>query len=831
MQRQKRQLAFLAAMGVLAAGIPQEFAFYNNIADARVSVLSFAEALKGSAPACNREQVFSELRFSADSRRLCRDGTDIGDSCGGFAVRDGSLMVDTAAAGVEGGGFVTPEEAAELIGCEVYRQSGDVIVTAPFQTGTLIVKAKELHDRRGAVSCVEGYNDLHILQYDSPADAYSAYLAYSSDSSVQYAEPNRILRICDDGDSTGVSQEWGVQAIGSQPFLDELADRPGNHPEIRVAVIDTGIYPEHTMLKNRIADGGITFVTEDEGSIRDQHGHGTNCAGIVCSVTNENVKILPIKALYNSGYGEALDFYCAMLYAAEQNVDAVSMSIGGLGESPLLDEASALLAEKDIPVIAAAGNEAMDAKYSHPANYPDNITVSAIKQADETYELTSFSNYGEMIDFAAPGYRILCAEITSEDATVYKSGTSMATPFVAGVIAAILDYNPDYTNDEIYEILRRNALDIGDAGFDTQFGWGLVQLRNIEFPENTCKKPQPSLTPGVYTGVQTLTLRCSTANAKIYYTLDGSVPDPETGTLYDGTPIQIVGETTIRAAAFADSGSSRIWNGTYRIVSAVPAASPAPGTYHETPVNVTLSAENSDAVYYTLDGSEPGNGIGTRYTGSIPITGTTILKAVSVSGNAVSDMMYAEYDIGDTDWIKMCDIRGGVLVGYSGSRTELDLTDTALTEIADGAFAHNPVLRSVILPDTVTRIGKDAFRECGNLISVTANRITEIGDGAFCGCENLTDIRFEWENVRTIGAYAFCDVPINTPDESACLYLDSLEQIGESAFSGAGCATSLYAFRFSGAIPSGAFRAVGMPSPAGASRSPSFPGVVRMHRL
>ncbi|MBQ8920859.1 MAG: S8 family serine peptidase [Oscillospiraceae bacterium] len=812
MQKHKRQLAFLVAVGVLAAGFPREIANYNKVANARVSVLSFADALKGSAPVCNSGQMFSELRLSAGSSQLLRDGKAVGDSFGGFAVRDGKLLVDTAAAGVEGGGLVSPEEAAELIGCEVYEQGGDVVLTAPFQTGTLIVKADTLNDRHGALSCVEGYHDLHVLQYDSPADAYAAYLAYSSDSSVEYVQPNRILHTCDDEEyeeETSPADGWGVKAIGPQEYLAELAARPGKHPDIRVAVIDTGIYPEHNLLKDRIAEGGMSFLPENDGTYRDGHGHGTHCAGIVCSVTNDNVRILPIKALSDGGYGGSIEIYCAMAYAAEQNVDVCSMSIGGLGESPLLDEGSALLAEKGIPLAAAAGNETMEARYSHPANYDGNFTVSAIEQEDEDYVLASYSNYGDMIDFSAPGSDILSCGISSPDSTVYMSGTSMATPFVAGVIASVLDYNPDYTNDEVYEILRMNAADLGDTGYDGEFGWGMVQLQNIEFPDTTCQKPKPSLEPGLYYGKQSLKLTCGTAGAKIYYTLDGSEPAPETGILYDGTPITVDESMTVSAVAFSDSGKSRTWYGFYEIQSSIPTASPDTGTYSASSVKVTLTAENADAIYYTIDGSDPGDGIGTKYTGAVTLKDTTILKAVSVSGKAVSEIMYAEYDFGEGSWATMCVIdENGVLTAYKGARAELDLTElpdgTEITAIGDGAFENNQALTSIVLPSTVTTIGADAFRSCRNLVSVRADSITELGDGAFRGCVSLSSPALDWTIIKTVGAYAFCEVPLN-PDEYY-INLDSLEQLGEYAFCSAGCYTNFSAYGYEGPIPEGVFK-------------------------
>ena len=783
MRRHKQQVALITALCVLTAGLPRIPVQYRSAAGERLSAAEFARRSAEAAPGCNADTPFAALRFSETEQQLYRDETAVGRSFAGFALRDGVLCVDADAAGIPGGGWMPAEDAAEYIGCEISVSGEDKVLTSPFQSGRLIVKSEQQPEHHGAVSCTEGYRSLHVLQYDSPAAAYSAYRSLSADSSVTYVEPDQPVHICEQYENADslLYDRWGQEAVSADGFCRELRSMPGEAPEIVVAVIDTGIYPEHVMFQGRIAEGGRTFAFNETNGCIDGQGHGSHCAGIVCSVTNENVRILPLKALDDTGYGMNLDIYCAMMYAEEQGADVISMSLGGEGESPLLNEACAYLSAKDIPVAVAAGNEAQDVKYVHPANYPDNIVVSALKKEDESYARASFSNFGSMTDFAAPGFEILSAGISEPDEMRYNSGTSMATPFVAGCIADLLSYDPELTNDEIYEILRSGAVDLGEAGFDNDTGWGMVSLAHVQFPGTTGVSPTADPPAGIYHSTQNVSLSCADKRAVIYYTTDGSVPSAENGQRYDGTPIRVTEHMLLAAAAVTSAGTSRPMYAEYEIVSIQPSVSPEGGDYSG-PVEVSLSAEGADAIYYTLDGTDPGDGIGVQYTGAFDITETAVLKAVSVLNGKPGEMLREEYVIGGTDPGALYEITDGVLTACRSERTVIDLTvpgeSVGLTAVGDGAFEGNSALTEVYLPETVTRIGSKAFAGCTALHSVYAPGVTEIGDEAFRGCAALTGNGLDEEHLRKIGAYAFAGAKL---EQWSFISFTELEEIGEYA--------------------------------------------------
>lgn len=787
MQNHIRIMSVIAAAAVLAAGIPHESAFCRGKAVERQSVQPLIDRLRTeAASACHAEEPFVQLRFSGKEQQLYRDAQAVGDSFAGFVVQNGTIMVDAADAGITGCGLLTPEEASPYIGCEtVETADGDTILTAPFQSGTLIVRSEELAEQYGAVSCVDGYDSLHVLQYASPAAAYSAYQLFSDDSTIDFVQPDTVLHLCEATDAPEMITSWGVEAIGAEEYLQELRMRPEASSQLQVAVIDTGIYAEHNMFRGRIAEGGISLFDENDGLPEDHNGHGTHCAGIICSVTDENVRVLPIKALSDAGYGSSMELYCAMIYAGEQGADVVSLSLGGFGESPLLRLACDYLHSLDIPVVVAAGNEKLDASYIHPANIQGNFVVSAVGQQDASYELADFSNFGERIDFCAPGVSINSAGITGPDAVKNLSGTSMATPYVAGCTAALLSYDPTLTTQELYDLLRDHALDLGDRGHDSLYGWGLVQLAGVQFHSKICRKPYASLPSGSYLGTQTVSLSCTEKDAAIYYTLDGSVPDAETGILYQGTPIPVRETSRLSAVAVNDAGQSDVLYCRYEIGSAVPKASAAGGMMSESELTVTLSAENADAIFYTLDGTAPDKENGILYQEALVLRETTLLKAVSVSGEAVSPVMTEEYLFPDSDADVFCEIADGVLVKYHGACEEWNaeryLRNTTLTAIGAHAFAGNSRLVSVVLPDTVTEIGEGAFENCENLSSVDAKNVVHFGENAFRGCASLRKVQCDWNRVESIGASAFRGTDLSSDDT---LHLDVLTSLGAYAFSG-----------------------------------------------
>jgi subtilisin family serine protease len=187
------------------------------------------------------------------------------------------------------------------------------------------------------------------------------------------------------------------------------------------------------------------------------------------------------------GTGENDDLVRAIVYAADNGAHVISMSIGG-GETVEEEAAINYAYGKGVVLVAAAGNE-NTSKKSYPAGYANVIAVAATAEDDSK---ASYSNCGDWIDVAAPGGRgnrdfnpateilsTLPKTGTISDPSGYLSmaGTSMACPYVAGLAGLIRSNNPRLTNAEVRGIIRNSADDLGAPGFDTDFGYGRVNVR------------------------------------------------------------------------------------------------------------------------------------------------------------------------------------------------------------------------------------------------------------------------------------------------------------------------------------------------------------------
>ena len=273
-------------------------------------------------------------------------------------------------------------------------------------------------------------------------------------------------------DDPYVSDQWGWFRVKADQAYDT-----GYHGEgVIVALLDTGVDTAHPDLAANII-GGWNFV-DDNDNITDLDGHGTMVCGVVAAVANNgigvagvapNVTIMPLKVLSESG-GTLFDVSLAITYAANHGANVIGMSLGGNSSRiPMaLESAINYAYQKGCVLVAAAGNDGSNELF-YPAAYDNVIAVSAI---DENNTKASFSNYGDYIDFCAPGVNILTTWTNGTYA--YGSGTSFAAPFVTGVVALMLSKYPSLAPENVTATLRAEAEDLGDAGWDQFYGWGLV---------------------------------------------------------------------------------------------------------------------------------------------------------------------------------------------------------------------------------------------------------------------------------------------------------------------------------------------------------------------
>jgi len=269
-----------------------------------------------------------------------------------------------------------------------------------------------------------------------------------------------------------LAEQWGWYRIDADHAYESSISASG----VVVAVLDSGVNASHPDLSGNIIDGWNYVDNNDD--VMDEDEHGTMVAGIIAAIANNsigiagvasNVSIMPLKVLSSSG-GSWIDLDKAILRAAHSGARIIAMSLGGEYSRPSMAiEAAINHAYQDgCLLVAAAGNDNNSESF-YPAACENVIAVAAV---DQTSIKAAFSNYGEYIDFCAPGVNILT---TSKDGDyVYGSGTSFAAPFVTGVVALMVSRYPQLTNEEVISTLRAEAEDLGEMGWDQYYGWGLV---------------------------------------------------------------------------------------------------------------------------------------------------------------------------------------------------------------------------------------------------------------------------------------------------------------------------------------------------------------------
>lgn len=247
--------------------------------------------------------------------------------------------------------------------------------------------------------------------------------------------------------------------------------------QVIVAVLDTGVQSNHPDLKGKLIEG--VNLVDEEAEPDDDVGHGTHVSGIIGATVNngEGVagvswfnKIMPVKVLDSSGAGSTYTVAQGIIWAVDHGAKVINMSLGNYAEADFLHDAIKYAYEHDVVMIAASGNDNTD-RPGYPAAYPEVFAVAA---TDSNKEKASFSNYGDYIDVAAPGDGIASTYPGSQYAAL--SGTSMASPHVAALAGLIRSVNPELSNVEVMEIMRKSAIDLGDEGKDNYFGYGEIDV-------------------------------------------------------------------------------------------------------------------------------------------------------------------------------------------------------------------------------------------------------------------------------------------------------------------------------------------------------------------
>ena len=316
---------------------------------------------------------------------------------------------------------------------------------------------------------------------ESPDFAPAPYVAPSPSFSLASAD-------------TYYSKQWALGAINAEYAWDMATY--GN--DIKVAVIDSG-YSYHPDLDANVLPGENFFVTVGNGvddfsdvsatAVTDNIGHGTHVSGIIAAVADNSkgiagiapkAKIVPLKCFdknpdTGADYGTSLKMLTKAICDAvdEYGCQIINMSWVASENTDPLKTVIDYAYGKGAILVAAAGNDGNTTMY-YPAGYSNVIGAASI---DSSLNKSSFSNYNTSVTVAAPGSSIISTYIINSKSTyAWADGTSQATPMISAMAAIALSAKPDLTNAEFLEILTQSATDLGDEGYDTSFGYGLVNV-------------------------------------------------------------------------------------------------------------------------------------------------------------------------------------------------------------------------------------------------------------------------------------------------------------------------------------------------------------------
>ena len=354
-------------------------------------------------------------------------------------------------------------------------------------------------------------DELAVVEIAEGSTVSEAVEELSKDPEVAYAQANYLYNISEEGEADADFSTQAAVTINDPRKNDQWALKATNiynawslaktEKKVGVAVIDTGVNINHPDLKNNIPAGSY-FDATLTGKTGDLHGHGTHVAGIVAAQTNNgigvsgssyNANIIPIRIDSNSSPSKQpimstssiVNAYSYLFrsvgggqtIAQKYNVKVANLSVGGILSAPdyALENAIKNARSKGVLTVAASGNvNAAEPQGSiiHPAAYDACLSVGNLTQKGTGTEISQGSMANRYVDIAAPGSGIYST--LNNGSYGRMSGTSMASPFVAGVAALLFAANPHATPESVKYTLESTAIDKGVPGRDDKYGHGQI---------------------------------------------------------------------------------------------------------------------------------------------------------------------------------------------------------------------------------------------------------------------------------------------------------------------------------------------------------------------
>lgn len=604
----------------------------------------------------------------------------------------------------------------------------------------LMVKTNDNIDEYGAVDSVYGFG-YAFLQYADDESAEFAKTQY--ETSGYTADYDSVITTSSTSIGSGGnwSDEWAYEETDAVSALDYYKSKI--KPNINIAILDSGINYNHELFKNRVVHTHTDFSTDASDDEMDKYGHGTNVAGAIAKSTPSNVRLSCYKIHNQNGEGTSATALAAFEYIKQlsNKPDIINCSFvtrSGLGT--VVDE----LVDMGITVVAGAGNEGKEV-YQQPAIFDSAITVAATNRYGSA---CGFSNYGSCVDIAAPGDYVYTADMSSNTAYEFASGTSLATPLVSAAAAYVLTENRKYTPEQVKQELIATATPFKKSScYYGRYGAGIVNFSNI-INGTRCKDVTANYISGAYRDNISVELKCANSLVDIYYTTDGTLPTEINGTKYTA-PIDVTDSTRIIAAAFARAGSPFHSKFTYLDYYILEDGESEFVINNDGIIKAYLGNEANIVVPDVVNGKEPRK-IGPQVFSNSNIETITLPDTIeSIGDDAFSNTnlksvtannlhflnkkcFYNCNLLSDIDLSKVKEIGSEALFGCKSLPKQPDFS--SVDWVAEKGLAGT-YFNIVNLPNC-TKTGENAFDSC-KAEEIIMNKATSIGAQAFYNCSNL----------------------------------------------------------------------------------------------
>ncbi len=340
---------------------------------------------------------------------------------------------------------------------------------------------------------------IYVLDAPRNTSANVAVAELAKTQTFMLVEEDRVMRAAFVPNDPDYSSQWSLTKVNFSKAWSK-----SNGAGITVAVLDTGINCSLAEFNGQCVSGWN--IVDNNGNTNDDADHGTGVASQIAAATNNGVdiasaawgaKVMPVKINQDgTGTAHTSDIAAGIVWAADHGAKVANLSFAnGDGSAPaqVIKDAAFYLRQKGGILFESAGNSSVQMTWT-------TSVIDTVSATDNKNKLTSFSNYGKGIDFAAPGEIVPALEMDGTVATA--SGTSISSPLAASVAALMLSVNPSLLPWQLENLMATSTTDKGKDGWDQKFGWGVIDAKASV--DNAFANPGPDTTPpdapNIYSG-------------------------------------------------------------------------------------------------------------------------------------------------------------------------------------------------------------------------------------------------------------------------------------------------------------------------------------------